>query len=116
MKTKITIFCGIGAENAHAEIVQLSQHLKAPVGYSFRGKMSMQHDNPNEVGMTGLLGLPSAYNSMCDSDLILLFGTDFPYQAFMPEKNKIAQVDLAPERLGRRAQVDRDYAVMLKKP
>ena len=46
----------------------------------------MQHDDPNEVGMTGLLGLPSAYNSMCDSDLILLFGTDFPYQAFMPEK------------------------------
>ncbi|MCL1671345.1 thiamine pyrophosphate-dependent enzyme [Elizabethkingia ursingii] len=103
---KITIFCGIGAENAHAEVVQLSQHLKAPVGYSFRGKMSMQHDNPNEVGMTGLLGLPSAYNSMCDSDLILLFGTDFPYQAFMPEKNKIAQIDLAPERLGRRARVD----------
>ncbi|MEH7890431.1 thiamine pyrophosphate-dependent enzyme [Elizabethkingia meningoseptica] len=103
---KITIFCGIGAENAHTEVVQLSQQLNAPVGYSFRGKMSMQHDNPNEVGMTGLLGLPSAYNSMCDSDLILLFGTDFPYQAFMPEKNKIAQIDLAPERLGRRARVD----------
>ena len=76
-------------ENAHAEVVELSQHLKAPVGYSFRGKMSMQHDDPNEVGMTGLLGLPSAYNSMCDSDLILLFGTDFPYQAFMPEKIKL---------------------------
>ena len=103
---KTTIYCGIGAENAHDEIVALSQHLNAPVGYSFRGKMSMQHDNPNEVGMTGLLGLPSAYNSMCDSDLVLLFGTDFPYQAFMPEKNKIAQVDLAPERLGRRAKVD----------
>ena len=104
--SKITIFCGIGAENAHQEVIELSQKLKAPVGYSFRGKMSIQHDNPNEIGMTGLLGLPSAYHSMHSSDLILLLGTDFPYHAFMPEKTKIIQVDTAAERLGRRATID----------
>ena len=100
---KITLFCGIGAENSHSQVVALSQKIKAPVGYSFRGKMSMQHDNPNEIGMTGLLGLPSAYHSMHESDLILLLGTDFPYHDFIPKDKKIVQIDTAAERLGRRA-------------
>jgi pyruvate dehydrogenase (quinone) len=103
---KITIFCGIGAANAHDEVVALSDKLKATVGYSFKGKMSIQYDNPNEVGMTGLLGLPSAFNSMHECDLLILLGTDFPYAQFMPPDCKTVQVDIKPERLGRRAKVD----------
>lgn len=102
---KITLFCGIGAENAHDQVVQLSQHIKAPVGYSFRGKMSIQPNNPNEIGMTGLLGQPSAYHSMHESDLVVLLGTDFPYDKFMPTDNKIIQIDTSTERLGRRANL-----------
>ncbi|MDT3404634.1 thiamine pyrophosphate-dependent enzyme [Mucilaginibacter terrae] len=103
---KITIFCGIGCADAHDEVVELSKRINAPVGYSFRGKMFVQHDNPNEIGMTGLLGLPSAYHSMYDSDLLILLGTDFPYEQFMPTDCKIVQVDVKPERIGRRAKVD----------
>ncbi len=103
---KIAIFCGIGATGAHDEIVELAALLKAPVGYSFRGKMGIQYNNPYEVGMTGLLGLPSAYHSMHESDVVLLLGTDFPYTPFMPAKNIIIQVDEKPERLGRRAKLE----------
>lgn len=103
---KITIFCGIGAADAHDEVVALSQKLHATVAYSFRAKMDIQHHNPNEVGMTGLLGLPSAYQSMLHSDLILLLGTDFPYANFIPSDCTIVQVDTKPERIGRRANVD----------
>jgi pyruvate dehydrogenase (quinone) len=103
---KITIFCGIGAADAHDEVVELSQKLNATVAYSFRAKMDIQYDNPNEVGMTGLLGLPSAYHSMHECDLLILLGTDFPYTPFMPADCKIVQVDIKPERLGRRAKVD----------
>ncbi|MVN20212.1 thiamine pyrophosphate-dependent enzyme [Mucilaginibacter arboris] len=103
---KITIFCGIGCANAHDEVVELSKRVHATVGYSFRGKMSMQHDNPNEIGMTGLLGLPSAYHSMHESDLLMLLGTDFPYEQFLPTECDIVQVDIKPERIGRRAKVD----------
>jgi len=103
---KISIYCGIGAAEAHDEVVALAKLLKAPVGYSFRGKMGMQYDNPYEVGMTGLLGLPSAYHSMHESDLVILLGTDFPYVPFMPTDKKIVQIDLQPERLGRRAKLD----------
>ncbi len=102
---KITVYCGIGADKAHDQVVQLSQHIKAPVGYSFRGKMSIQPNNPNEIGMTGLLGQPSAYHSMHESDLVLLLGTDFPYDKFMPGNNKIIQIDTSTERLGRRANL-----------
>lgn len=103
---KISIFCGIGAAKAHDEVVLLASLLQAPVGYSFRGKMGIQYDNPFEVGMTGLLGLPSAYHSMHEADVVLLLGTDFPYTAFMPLKNKIMQIDDRPEKLGRRAKLE----------
>lgn len=104
--SKVSIFCGIGAAEAHADVVTLAGLLKAPVGYSFRGKMGIQYDNPYEVGMTGLLGLPSAYHSMHESDVVLLLGTDFPYTPFMPTKNRIIQIDEKPERLGRRAKLE----------
>lgn len=83
---KVTIFCGIGAKDAHKELVELSLRLNAPVAYSFKSKMEIQYDNPNEVGMTGLLGMPSGYYSMHEAEVLLLLGTDFPYEAFMPQK------------------------------
>jgi pyruvate dehydrogenase (quinone) len=103
---KVTIFCGTGADEAHDAVIELAGALKAPIGYSFRGKMGMQYDNPYEVGMTGLLGLPSAYHAMHEADVILLLGTDFPYAAFMPTDKKIIQIDIKPERLGRRAKLE----------
>lgn len=111
---KAVIFCGIGAADAHDEVISLSQRLNAPVAYSFRAKMDIQYDNPNEVGMTGLLGLPSAYHSMHEADLLILLGTDFPYTPFMPTDCKIVQVDIKPERIGRRAKVDVGLAGSVK--
>jgi pyruvate dehydrogenase (quinone) len=103
---KVTIFCGIGAREAHTEIIQLAEKLKAPVAYSYKAKMAIQHNNPYEVGLTGLLGIPSAYHSMHECELLVLLGTDFPYTPFMPVKNKIVQIDIKPENLGRRAKLD----------
>ena len=68
--------------------------------------MEVQYENPYEVGMTGLLGMPSGYYSMHEAEVLLMLGTDFPYSAFLPDDIKIAQIDIKPERLGRRAKVD----------
>ena len=103
---KVTIFCGLGAAEAHTEIIQLAEKLKAPVAYSYKAKMAIQYDNPYEVGLTGLLGIPSAYHSMHECELLVLLGTDFPYTPFMPVENKIVQIDIKPETLGRRAKLD----------
>lgn len=103
---KVTIFCGLGAADAHKEIIQLAERLKAPIAYSYKAKMAIQHNNPYEVGLTGLLGIPSAYHSMHECELLILLGTDFPYTPFMPVKNKIVQIDIKPENLGRRAKLE----------
>lgn len=102
---KVTLFCGIGAKDAHKELVELSKLLLAPVAYSFKGKMEIQYDNPNEVGLTGLLGMPSGYDSMHEAEVLLMLGTDFPYDTFLPEHNEIVQIDIKAERLGRRAKL-----------
>ena len=104
--TRIPLFCGIGCRGAHEEVIALSEKLNAPVVYTFKGKMEVQYENPYEVGMTGLLGMPSGYYSMHEAEVLLMLGTDFPYSAFLPDDIKIAQIDIKPERLGRRAKVD----------
>ncbi|WP_036878448.1 thiamine pyrophosphate-dependent enzyme [Xylanibacter oryzae] len=103
---KVTIYCGLGAAEAHDEIIQLAEKLKSPVAYSYKAKMAIQYDNPYEVGLTGLLGVPSAYQSMHECELLILLGTDFPYTPFMPVHNKIVQIDIKPENLGRRAKLE----------
>jgi pyruvate dehydrogenase (quinone) len=75
---KVAIFGGDGCRDAHDEVLQLATKLKAPVGYSFRGKQWLEHDNPNAVGMTGLLGYGGAYKAIHGADLVLMLGTDFP--------------------------------------
>jgi pyruvate dehydrogenase (quinone) len=103
---KVALFCGIGCAGAHDEVVALAGKLQAPVGYSFRGKEWVEYDNPNGVGMSGLLGWGAAYQAMHECDVLLLLGTDFPYESFMPATPKIAQIDIRAERLGRRARLD----------
>lgn len=104
--SKITLFCGIGCKGAHEEVIALSEKLNAPVAYTFKSKMEIQYENPYEVGMTGLLGMPSGYYSMHEAEVLVMLGTDFPYSAFLPDDVKIAQIDIRAERLGRRAKVD----------
>lgn len=104
---KIAIFGGEGCRYAHDEVVELAVKLKAPVGYSFRGKQWLEHDNPYAVGMTGLLGYGGAYKAIHDADLVLLLGTDFPFSEFLPGNDvKKVQIDIRPKHIGRRTAVD----------
>lgn len=103
---RVTLFCGSGTAGAHAEVMRLADRLKAPVGHALRGKEFIQYDNPFDVGMTGLLGYGAAYEAMHECDLLLLLGTDFPYDSFLPNDVRIAQVDVRPEHLGRRSTLD----------
>jgi pyruvate dehydrogenase (quinone) len=103
----VAIFGGEGCRDARDEVLQLAGRLKAPVGYSFRGKQWLEHDNPNAVGMTGLLGYGGAYKAIHDADLLLLLGTDFPFSEFLPGKDvKKVQIDTNAKHIGRRTAVD----------
>ena len=101
---KVAIFAGAGVEGAHDEVIALADALKAPIGHSLRGKHFIQYDNPFDVGMTGLLGYGAAAEGMSDADVLILLGTDFPYDQFLPDTPTI-QVDTHAEKLGRRTDV-----------
>lgn len=104
---KVAIFGGEGCREARDEVPALAAKLKAPVGYSFRGKQWLEHDNPYAVGMTGLLGYGGAHKAIHDADLLLLLGTDFPFSEFLPSSDvKKVQIDTNPKHIGRRIAVD----------
>ena len=103
---RIAIFGGEGTRRARDEVLALSNRLRAPVGFAYRGKDVLEADNPNAVGMTGLLGWGGATEALGRCDLLLMLGTDFPYHAFLPSKPTIIQVDDDASHLGRRARVD----------
>jgi pyruvate dehydrogenase (quinone) len=103
---KVAILAGIGCAGAHAELLQVAEALKAPVVHALRGKDVVEPNNPYDVGLTGLLGLPAAYHAIMDADAILMLGTDFPYRQFYPENARVVQVDTRAEHIGRRTRVE----------
>jgi pyruvate dehydrogenase (quinone) len=100
---RVTLFCGRGCADAHDQLLRLAETLKAPIVHSLGGKEHVEWGNPYDVGMTGLIGFSSGYWAMMDCDMLLMLGTDFPYRQFIPKDVAIAQVDIRPEAIGRRA-------------
>jgi pyruvate dehydrogenase (quinone) len=103
---RVTLLCGSGCAGAHDELMRFAEAVKAPTVHAMRGKEHVEWDNPNDVGMTGLIGFASGYYAMESCDALLMLGTDFPYRQFYPKDARIAQIDLRPEAIGRRAPVE----------
>ncbi|HEY2676649.1 MAG TPA: thiamine pyrophosphate-dependent enzyme [Steroidobacteraceae bacterium] len=101
----ITIYAGSGAADAHDEVIQLAERLKAPIAHTSRGKDGIEYNNPYNVGMTGVIGMESGYQSILNCDTLLMLGTDFAWRQFYPKHAKIIQVDIDPTHLGRRHPV-----------
>jgi len=105
--SRVTLLCGSGCAGAHGALLALGAKLKSPMVHALRGKEHVEWDNPYDVGMTGLIGFGSGYYAMRDCDALLMLGTDFPYRQFYPEgRVRMAQVDIRPENLGRRAPIE----------
>jgi pyruvate dehydrogenase (quinone) len=104
---RVTLLCGSGCAGAHDELLALGAKLQSPMVHAMRGKEHVEWDNPYDVGMTGLIGFSSGYYAMKDCDTLLMLGTDFPYRQFYPESGvHIAQIDIRPQNLGRRAPIE----------
>jgi pyruvate dehydrogenase (quinone) len=101
----VTLFVGAGIRDARAEVLQLADTVHAPVGHSLGGKEWIQYDNPFDVGMSGLLGYGACYEATHEAELLILIGTDFPYDTFLPQAHTV-QIDRDPAHLGRRSRLD----------
>ena len=103
---KIALYGGSGCEAAHAQVMAVAERLKAPVARTSRAKDFLEHDNPFDVGMTGVFGTEGGYNALMECDTLLLLGCDFAWRQFYPGKATIIQVDIDGAHLGRRHPVD----------
>ncbi|WP_328310360.1 pyruvate dehydrogenase [Actinomycetospora sp. NBC_00405] len=103
--SSVTLFVGAGMREARDEVLALAEKVKAPVGHSLGGKEWIQYDNPYDVGMSGLLGYGACFEASHEADLLVLLGTDFPYDGFLPQAHTV-QVDRDARHLGRRTVLD----------
>ena len=100
----VALFVGAGVKNARKQVLALAEKVKAPIGHALGGKMYIQYDNPFDVGMSGLLGYGAAHEATHEADLLIMLGTDFPYNDFLPSDN-VAQVDIDGSHIGRRTRI-----------
>ena len=102
---RVAILCGIGCRDARDQVFALAEQLHAPIAHTLRAKDIFETDTDPVVGMTGLIGNPAGYHAIRDCDVLLMLGTDFPYDEFLPDGRPIIQVDRVVDHIGRRAPV-----------
>jgi pyruvate dehydrogenase (quinone) len=102
---KITLYAGIGARDAHPQVIALARALKAPVVHTSRAKEFIEPDNPFNVGMTGILGNKAGARAIDDADILVCLGTDFAWTQYYPDGKHVIQIDRDPTHLGRRSPI-----------
>ncbi|MCH2183276.1 MAG: thiamine pyrophosphate-dependent enzyme [Mariniblastus sp.] len=103
---RVAFFCGIGCRGAKQEVIQLAEKLSAPIVHTLRAKDIFDCGDPNVVGLTGLIGNPSGYHAIWNCEVLVMLGTNFPYDGFIPDGIEVIQVDYKVENIGRRAPVN----------
>lgn len=103
---RIALYCGIGCKEAKDLVLSLADRVKAPTICTLRSKQFMEVDNPFNAGMNGKLSSWESKKALDNCDLLLLLGTDFPFNNFLPTHAAVAQVDIIAKHLGRRSRLD----------
>lgn len=101
----VTIYAGIGARGAQAQVIRLAEALQAPVAHTSRAKEFIEPNNPYNVGMIGILGNRAGVDAVDAADIMLCLGTDFAWTQFYPDGKRVIQIDRDASHLGRRAPV-----------
>ena len=102
---KITILAGRGARSAREDVLALAETLQAPMVLTLKAKPDLEHDNPYQVGQSGLIGNPGAVKALDECDVLLMLGTDFPYREWYPSGKTVIQIDREAAHIGRRTNV-----------
>lgn len=111
------IFAGNGAtlSEASAELVQVAEHLGAPVATTLMAKGIFPEDHALSLGMTGIWGTRAANDLARSADVILAVGTGFgeadcsswnPQYTFAIPPTKLIQIDIDPQEIGKIYPVD----------
>jgi pyruvate dehydrogenase (quinone) len=101
----VTLLVGQGARAARHEVMALAARLNAPMVLTLKAKEGFEHDNPYEVGQSGLIGNRATKLAFDGCETLVLLGTDFPYRNFLPSGKTVVQLDVRGAHIGRRTTV-----------
>ncbi len=101
-----TIILGNGARPHRRRILELAEHLDAPVMTTFKAKGSIPDDHPLACGVLGRSGTPTASAMMGRSDVLIVFGASFSNHTGISTNKTLIQVDFDRLTLGRFHSVD----------
>jgi len=106
--SKVAILAGRGCLHARDEVLQLAEAVGGPVVKPLLGKAVVPDDSPYTTGGIGLLGTAPSQDALQECDVLIMLGTSYPYMEFLPKPGQATcvQIDIDPERIGLRHQVD----------
>ncbi len=97
---------GAGVRHEMGPIIELAEHLGAPVVTTFKAKGQIGDDHELGCGVLGRSGTPIASWFMNESDLVVVFGASFSNHTGIATYKPLIQVDEDPMALGRFQPVD----------
>ena len=100
------IIVGHGARWSRELVLELAEHIDAPVITTFKGKGIVPDDHPLGCGVLGRSGTPVGSSIMGASDVLLVLGASFANHTGISVKKKIIQVDIDRMTLGKFHPVD----------
>lgn len=100
------IVVGAGCRGRMPAIVELAEHLGAPVATTFKAKGLIADRHPLGCGVMGRSGTPVASWFMNESDALLVLGASFSNHTGIAPYKPTVQVDADPMALGRFHAVD----------
>jgi pyruvate oxidase len=100
------IICGNGARGYSQEIIELAEHLDAPIITTFKAKGLVPDDHPLACGVLGRSGIPVASIHMGRSDCLLVLGASFSDHTGIATYVPTIQVDFDRMMLGKFHPVD----------
>ncbi len=102
----ITILYGGGCRGAVDELLAVADKLQAPMVHTVRSKDVIDNNNPHYAGGIGLKGSKNGCHYVEKCDALLIVACSFAWRQFYPTSVPIVQIDLDPQRIGVRCNVE----------
>jgi len=100
------IVVGAGARSHRAAVIELAEHIDAPVITTFKAKGLIGDDHPLGCGVLGRSGTPVGSAVMGRADCLLVLGASFSNHTGISRNKPTIQVDLDRMTLGKFHPVD----------
>jgi pyruvate dehydrogenase (quinone) len=110
--SRVAMLVGAGAVNATAELIATANLLQAGCAKALLGKAVLPDNLPWVTGDIGLLGTRPSSDMMAECDTLLMIGSTFPYDQFLPKEGQArgVQIDIEPANLALRYDMEVNLA------